>query len=80
MLPRLDYFKMCCKFCLAAESAERKLEAARPDDEKFDAWTQLLEAAEKCGWPRAVQQPTRKGKRARDGYVKPVMAGRTKLS
>ena len=71
---------MCCKFCLAAESAERKVEEARPDNEKFDTWDALLKAAETCGWPRAVQKPTRKGKRARDEYVKPVMAGRKKLS
>ena len=71
---------MCCKFCLAAESAERKLEAARVDDDKFNTWPELLAAAEKCGWPRAVQKPTKKNKRARDEYVKPGMTGRTKLS
>jgi len=37
---------MCVKFCLAAESAERKVEEARPDDQKFDTWDELLKAAE----------------------------------
>ena len=81
MLHRLDYFKMCCKFCLAAESAERKLEKARDDDDKFDTWPLLLAHAEKCGWPQVVQKPTKKNnKRARTEYTKPGMTGRTKLS
>ena len=71
---------MCCKFCLAAESAERKVEEARPDDKKFDTWDQLIAAAEKCGWPQAAQKPGRKNKRQRVEYVKPGMAGRTKLT
>ena len=71
---------MCVKFCLAAESAERKLEEERPDDKKFGTWAELLKAAEKCGWPQAAQKPGRKNKRQRDGYVRPGMAGRTKLT
>jgi len=81
MLHRLDYFKMCCKFCLAAESAERKVERERDDDDKFDRWPLLLEKAEECGYPAAVRKPTKKNnKRARSDYTKPAMTGRTKLS
>ena len=81
MLHRLDYFKMCCKFCLAAESAERKVEKDRADGDKFDKWSLLLAKAEQCGYPAVVRKPTKKtNKRKSDEYTKPSMIGRTKLS